>query len=124
MSVAVATAAATHPITLSAPKSSVNTNHNKYNNNNNNNESTTVAAAAVKLKEEGNRLFMKRNFHDAIVLYTGALEKQPNTTTFLTNRALCYIKTQQWTACVEDCRRAIEIAPQRCVKAHFYLVFF
>ncbi len=72
-----------------------------------------------KLKEEGNRLFMKRNYKEAIEMYSKAIEKCTNSTHF-TNRALCYFKLMQWSLAIEDCRRAIELDPHS-VKAYFFM---
>ena len=75
--------------------------------------------ASNKFKEEGNKLFMKRNYKEAIEMYTKALEKSINSINY-TNRALCYFKSQQWSMCIEDCRKAIELDPHS-VKAYFFL---
>ena len=72
-----------------------------------------------KFKEEGNKLFMKRNYKEAIEMYTKALDKCANSTLY-TNRALCYFKQQQWSAAIEDCRRALEQDPHS-VKAYFFM---
>lgn len=82
--------------------------------------SSSSLAASNKFKEEGNKLFMKRNYKEAIEMYTKALEKSPSVATYYTNRALCLIKLQQWNSVVEDCRRAIEL-DSHSVKAHFYM---
>ena len=76
-------------------------------------------ASSNKFKEEGNKLFMKRNYKEAIEMYTKAIEKS-NMSIYHTNRALCYYKMQQWPMAIEDCRRAIELDPHS-VKAHFYM---
>lgn len=44
----------------------------------------------------------------------------PHVATFYTNRALCYIKLNQWNLVVEDCQKAIQLEPN-LVKAHFFL---
>lgn len=62
---------------------------------------------------------MKRNYKEAIEMYTKALEKSISSIHY-TNRALCYFKLQQWSATIEDCRRAIELDPHS-VKAYFFL---
>jgi STIP1 family protein 1 len=62
---------------------------------------------------------MKRNYKEAIEMYTKAIEKS-NMSIYHTNRALCYYKMQQWPMAIEDCRRAIELDPHS-VKAHFYM---
>lgn len=76
-------------------------------------------SASNKWREEGNNLFLKRNYKEAIEMYTKAIEKA-NTATHYTNRALCYFKLQQWSLTIEDCRRAIEVDPHS-VKAYFFL---
>lgn len=64
-------------------------------------------------------MFVKRNYKEAIEMYTKAIEKA-NTSAHYTNRALCYFKLQQWMMAIDDCRRAIEIDPHS-VKAYFFL---
>ena len=78
-----------------------------------------MTSSASKWKEEGNKLFVKRNYKEAIEMYTKAIEKA-STAAHYTNRALCYFKLQQWLMAIEDCRRAIEIDPHS-VKAYFFL---
>lgn len=44
----------------------------------------------------------------------------PRIATYYTNRALCYLKTLQWSLAVTDCRKAIEVDP-KLIKAHFFM---
>ena len=44
----------------------------------------------------------------------------PRTATYYTNRALCYLKLQQWRLSVEDCQKAVQIEPN-LLKAHFFM---
>ena len=44
----------------------------------------------------------------------------PIIATNFTNRALCYIKLNQWNLAVEDCQKAIQL-DQNLIKAHFFL---
>lgn len=76
--------------------------------------------SAVELKEQGNRLFASRNYDDAIGCYTKAIIKSPNSSTFYTNRSLCYLKQKKWTQAITDCQHAIEI-DSKSVKGHFFL---
>ncbi|KAL1451257.1 hypothetical protein MTO96_043903, partial [Rhipicephalus appendiculatus] len=46
--------------------------------------------------------------------------KSPSTATYFTNRALCYLKLQQWELACQDCRRALDLDPSS-VKGHFFL---
>lgn len=80
---------------------------------------SSSSSSSNKFKEEGNKLFMKRNYKEAIEMYTKALDKSISSTHY-TNRALCYFKLQQWSATIEDCRRAIELDPHS-VKAFFFM---
>lgn len=48
------------------------------------------------------------------------LIKSPSTATYFTNRALCYLKLQQWELACQDCRRALDLDPSS-VKGHFFL---
>jgi len=80
---------------------------------------SSSSSSSNKYKEEGNKLFMKRNYKEAIEAYTKALEKSISSTHY-TNRALCYFKLQQWSTTIDDCRRAIELDPHS-VKAYFFM---
>jgi STIP1 family protein 1 len=80
---------------------------------------SSSSTSSNKYKEEGNKLFMKRNYKEAIEMYTKALEKSMSSTHY-TNRALCYFKLQQWSTTIEDCKRAIELDPHS-VKAYFFM---
>lgn len=76
--------------------------------------------SAMDLKEQGNRLFSARKYEEAIACYSKAIIKSPNTPTFFTNRALCYLKLKQWEFACQDCRRALDMDPLS-VKGHFFL---
>jgi len=76
--------------------------------------------SAAELKEQGNRLFAARNYDDAIGCYTKAIIKNPSSSTFYTNRALCYLKQKKWQQAITDCQHAIEIE-SKSVKGHFFL---
>lgn len=82
--------------------------------------SAQLLAQSQKLKEEGNKLFSKRSYKEASEMYSKALEKCPSVAAYLTNRALCSLKLQQWQAVVDDCRRALDLDPHS-VKALFYM---
>lgn len=82
--------------------------------------SSQLLAQSQKLKEEGNKLFSKRSYKEAAEFYSKAFEKCPSIGAYLTNRALCSLKLQQWSSVIDDCRRALDLDPQS-VKAHFYM---
>jgi len=75
---------------------------------------------AQELKDQGNRLFTARKYEEAITCYSKAIIKNPSVPTYFTNRALCYLKLQQWELACQDCRRALD-ADQSLVKGHFFL---
>ncbi|XP_046583161.1 E3 ubiquitin-protein ligase CHIP-like [Haliotis rubra] len=76
--------------------------------------------SAVDLKNQGNKLFSARKYDDAISCYTKAINKNPGTATFFTNRALCYLKLRQWEFAVQDCQRALDL-DRSLVKGHFFM---
>lgn len=78
-----------------------------------------MSSSSNKFKEEGNRHFMKRNYKEAIEMYSKAIDKSPMSV-YYTNRALCYFKLQQWSLAVDDCKKAVELDPHS-VKGYFYL---
>lgn len=75
---------------------------------------------AIELKDLGNKLFSARKYEDAISCYSKAIIKSPSTATYFTNRALCYLKLQQWELACQDCRRALDL-DSSSVKGHFFL---
>ncbi|KAG5832051.1 hypothetical protein ANANG_G00286990 [Anguilla anguilla] len=78
------------------------------------------SASAQELKEQGNRLFLGRKYQDASVCYSKAINRNPSVSVYYTNRALCYVKLQQYGKALADCKHALELDSQS-VKAHFFL---
>lgn len=75
--------------------------------------------SAIELKDQGNKLFSARKYEEAVLCYSKAIIKNPQVPTFFTNRALCYLKLQQWELACQDCRRALEM-DSSLVKGHFF----
>ncbi|XP_078274368.1 E3 ubiquitin-protein ligase CHIP [Rhinoraja longicauda] len=73
-----------------------------------------------ELKEQGNRLFLSRKYPEAAASYSKAINRNPSVAVYYTNRALCYVKMQQFDKAVADCKHALELDSQS-VKAHFFL---
>lgn len=46
--------------------------------------------------------------------------RNPSVAVYYTNRALCYVKLQQYDKALADCKHALELDSQS-VKAHFFL---
>jgi len=79
---------------------------------------------ANELKEEGNNLFKRKQYLEAIDVYTEALEYAPETETFkankaifLNNRAACLLHLDRTEDALDDCSDAIELDP-RYIKAY------
>uniref|UniRef100_A0A3Q3GEC0 E3 ubiquitin-protein ligase CHIP n=1 Tax=Labrus bergylta TaxID=56723 RepID=A0A3Q3GEC0_9LABR len=79
-----------------------------------------VSLSAQELKEQGNRLFLSRKYLEAAACYGKAISHSPSVPAYYTNRALCYVKLQQYDKALADCRHALELDSQS-VKAHFFM---
>uniref|UniRef100_A0AAY4A153 E3 ubiquitin-protein ligase CHIP n=1 Tax=Denticeps clupeoides TaxID=299321 RepID=A0AAY4A153_9TELE len=77
-------------------------------------------SSAQELKEQGNRLFLCRKYQEAATCYSKAINRNPSVAVYYTNRALCYVKLQQYDKALADCKHALELDSQS-VKAHFFL---
>lgn len=58
-------------------------------------------------------------FH-RFVLFLCWQNRNPSVAVYYTNRALCYVKLQQYDKALADCKHALELDTQS-VKAHFFL---
>nr|CCA17170.1 conserved hypothetical protein [Albugo laibachii Nc14] len=67
----------------------------------------SCSAQAEKLKKKGNECFQREKYHAAIEFYTKAMSFDEKQTIYYTNRALCYSKLQDWSACLSDCKQAL-----------------
>lgn len=85
-----------------------------------NNIYSTANLSDSDLKDEGNKLFSRRKYDDAIGCYTKAIIKNPAKPTYFTNRALCHLKLKRWDQACQDCRKALDL-DQTLVKGHFFL---
>lgn len=63
---------------------------------------------AKGMKELGNAALKKCLYKTARKHYTEAIETQRDLLPGYTNRALCYIKLEQWQECIDDCTRVLE----------------
>uniref|UniRef100_A0A671VSF5 E3 ubiquitin-protein ligase CHIP n=1 Tax=Sparus aurata TaxID=8175 RepID=A0A671VSF5_SPAAU len=80
----------------------------------------SASVSAQELKEQGNRLFLSRKYLEAAACYSKAITHSPSVPAYYTNRALCYVKLQQYDKALSDCRHALELDSQS-VKAHFFM---
>ncbi|RWR84733.1 E3 ubiquitin-protein ligase CHIP isoform X1 [Cinnamomum micranthum f. kanehirae] len=80
----------------------------------------SAAKQAELLRKDGNKCFEKSRFGAAIDNYTEAITLCPNVAVYRTNRALCYMKKNDWTKVEEDCIEALK-RDRGSVKAHYML---
>ena len=73
---------------------------------------------ALKLKERGNDAFKKKKYEVAEQFYTKALEKNLDSRSFWTNRAICRNYMKKFRDALADCISALSIDP-KCTKASF-----
>uniref|UniRef100_A0A3P9HY61 Sperm associated antigen 1 n=1 Tax=Oryzias latipes TaxID=8090 RepID=A0A3P9HY61_ORYLA len=63
------------------------------------------------LKQEGNDLVRKAQYHQAVGKYTECLKMKPDQCAVYTNRALCYLKQEMFTEAKQDCDAALKLEP-------------
>ena len=70
------------------------------------------------LKDEGNELFKKGKFADAVLKYNDAIDADPEKPAFYTNRAFCHLKMENHGLCIADSTTAIEL-DKTFIKAYY-----
>uniref|UniRef100_A0A8C1IBI1 E3 ubiquitin-protein ligase CHIP n=1 Tax=Cyprinus carpio TaxID=7962 RepID=A0A8C1IBI1_CYPCA len=70
------------------------------------------SSSAQEHKEQGNRLFLSRKYQEATTCYSKAINRNPSVAVYYTNRALCYVKLQQYDKALADCKHALELDSQ------------
>ncbi|VDP83547.1 unnamed protein product [Echinostoma caproni] len=71
------------------------------------------------LKDIGNGMFAAARYREAAQYYTEAILKQPDISSYYSNRALCYVQMQDYAKALPDCRRSIELDESN-LKAYFF----
>jgi DnaJ family protein C protein 7 len=74
--------------------------------------------SAEEWKEKGNLLFKSSNFQEAAQLYSKAIELQPDSPTFYSNRAAAYLNDAKYKLALQDCLSALKL-DANLVKAFF-----
>ncbi len=75
-------------------------------------ESAEMAEAnGLALKDQGNAALMAGHYNEAIHLYSMGLSHLPNNAIILSNRALAYIKVENYGLAIQDATHAIEADP-------------
>lgn len=71
------------------------------------------------LKDEGNELFAKSQYKEAIAKYTEAIELNDKNEIYWCNRAFANLKSENFGAAITDASQSIELNPKH-VKAYFH----
>lgn len=66
---------------------------------------------AERFKDEGNKFFKVKDYKQAISFYTKAVALQPDSATYLGNRAAAHMSAGNWPEALDDCRRAADMDP-------------
>jgi tetratricopeptide (TPR) repeat protein len=72
-------------------------------------------------KVKGNDAFAKKDFDEAIKLYTEALKLEPNNPVYYSNRSACYFSKKQWQAALEDALQCVD-KDSKFIKGYLRLV--
>jgi len=75
---------------------------------------------ALAEKEKGNAAYKKKNFEVALEHYNNAAQLDSTNMTYLTNIAAVYFEQKEFTKCVEQCTKAIEVGREN--RADFKLI--
>ncbi|KAG4077495.1 hypothetical protein HA402_002922 [Bradysia odoriphaga] len=78
---------------------------------NQNGVSSTTALDANSYKDLGNKFVKSNDYKTAIQHYTKAIEMREDPV-FYSNRALCFLKLEQYTECIDDCSKAVQLDPK------------
>lgn len=77
---------------------------------------------ALRAKDEGNKFYKARDFEKAIASYTKAIELDPNTVSFLTNRAAAYLESGSPELAINDCKLAVKLNSDNSLRTDFKII--
>ncbi|KAI6708704.1 U-box domain-containing protein [Diplocarpon mali] len=77
-------------------------------------------AKALEYKDKGNKCFQSGDYEGAEVLYSKAIQHDPNNPLLYTNRSMALLKLSLYTRVVTDTQHAISLLPHN-MKAYFQL---
>ncbi|TDZ51807.1 DnaJ-like protein subfamily C member 7-like protein [Colletotrichum trifolii] len=72
----------------------------------------TTEDEAESYKAAGNKFFKEKDYKNAIIQYSKAIELMPDSATYLSNRAAAYMSNTQYESALEDCTRAADLDPE------------
>ncbi|XP_055766468.1 serine/threonine-protein phosphatase 5-like [Salvelinus fontinalis] len=73
---------------------------------------------AEKFKEKANNYFKERDYENAIKYYTEALELNPSSAVYFSNRSLAYLRTECYGYALADATKCLEI-DQNYIKGYY-----
>ncbi|ODV58491.1 Tah1p ASCRUDRAFT_39122, partial [Ascoidea rubescens DSM 1968] len=62
---------------------------------------------ADELKKEGNKAFSNKEYKKAAKLYRDAIRTNPQNPVLYSNRAMCFIKLEDWKRVISDCEKGL-----------------
>ncbi|CAD8124688.1 unnamed protein product [Paramecium sonneborni] len=71
-----------------------------------------IIQKADELKKKGNEYYFNANYQQATIMYTEALQLIQDNVILWLNRAISYIKLEQYNQAIGDCSKVLEIANQ------------
>mmetsp|Transcript_30969 Transcript_30969/g.52349 ORF Transcript_30969/g.52349 Transcript_30969/m.52349 type:complete len:259 (-) Transcript_30969:252-1028(-) len=77
-------------------------------------------SAAEKAKKEGNDAFLAKDYQEAIKHYSKAIELEPNTAIFYSNRSACHASLKDWQLAHDDALVSISKDP-KFIKGYYRL---
>lgn len=73
---------------------------------------------AQEKKELGNSFISKKEYSQAVKMYTEAIQLDPSQAIFFSNRALAYLELQKYQEVIDDCDKCLKLDPNN-FKAYF-----
>lgn len=68
------------------------------------------------LKAQGNKAFANKEFRKAAKIYRDAIKLDSTNPVLYSNRALCFIKEQDWDRALRDCKDGLSLSPNLTTK--------
>ncbi|KAH9828885.1 dnaJ homolog-like protein subfamily C member 7 [Teratosphaeria destructans] len=76
------------------------------------------AVDAEACKAAGNKFYKEKKYDQAIAEYSKAIDADPQSSTYLSNRAAAYMAANKWLDALEDCKQADELEPNNAKILH------
>merc|ERR1719211_345759 len=76
-----------------------------------NNTTINTDSLADQKKEEGNQLYLAKNYREALQSYNEAISLCPGCPAFYGNRAACHMMLGQFVQALEDARTSVQLDP-------------